>query len=166
MKMLQVLVWVAIMIFTTLVSAEEAKIAKSEYGETDGFHTEEHAAYTALKKAFPLTLDTGWEWGGWIFKYGDYYYYTEPATSERSDTTNIQAYAPKGAKWVANYHTHVPREQFDIDTVISTKDKRQARRHGVTAYMGVARTGEVKYYSASPMTLDRERTGVVKVGSD
>lgn len=78
------------------------------------YTSRDKAAVAAEKQAVELTNKkngvppkTDWEFGGWIVKKGESFYYTEPMQGTKRGETEIDNIGvPKGFTKVAGYHTH------------------------------------------------------------
>ena len=88
-----------------------------------GYEEEATAARSALQIAVDLSRDV--EYGGCIYIHAGLYHFTEPVTSNSSESFNAGCQAPQGSKFMALFHTHpagAPKgfSENDINTAAQT----------------------------------------------
>jgi RHS repeat-associated protein len=113
----------------------------------DAYATADKAALDALRDALRRTRETGWEWGGRIYKAGDNYSYTPPVTSKRRRVVRIPAGGPPGTCNAGSYHTHIDDYNPEGGFPITREDYVEDSSEGVPTYLV---TGSGKTYVHDP----------------
>ena len=128
----------------------------------DRFGSEAEAAADALAYAWPPTVQTGWEHGGWIFQNPDCSWEYTFGTSGSPETIT---YGPMPPGTTADYHTHPPQSPPTRNPGFFSRDRDIP---GMTAdrtrgYVAVPPNGQTLVYTPPDVRSPREECRCLNV---
>jgi hypothetical protein len=104
------------------------------------YSTEQEAAVAALSSLHNDSI----EYAGIIYEDHNQFFYTEPQTNNETAGFNLHVHMPKGAQFVAIYHTHPGSEE--TNKLFSPPDVAIAKKLNVHSYIGITELHLVKLF--------------------
>lgn len=122
--------------------ASDVPVSAMEPGQ-QAYATASEAATAAL--AVSARLSRIVEYAGAVYYSEGVYHYTIPVTTGKTAEFNVRLQVPRSAL-VALYHTHPTDAERDRSEYFSVVDVDVAKGMGLTSYIGVIKTGDVRAF--------------------